>query len=130
MLLPHPAIEASREVLLVEGEPDMVAARSHNLPAIAVLGVECWRAEWAPLFAGRRVTIVMDADARGRALGAQIAFDLGGYAEVTAVDVAPDRSDGYDITDLLRDAGLARVRGLMNPDSRSIPRLGRLDEAR
>ena len=42
-LLPHPAAEPSTQVLLVEGEPDMIAARSHGLPAIAVPGVDSWR---------------------------------------------------------------------------------------
>ena len=42
-LLPHPAAEPSTHVLLVEGEPDMIAARSHGLPAIAVPGVDAWR---------------------------------------------------------------------------------------
>jgi len=34
-LLPHPAAEPSTRVLLVEGKPDMIAARSYGLPAIA-----------------------------------------------------------------------------------------------
>ena len=42
-LLPHPAAEPSTQVLLVEGEPDMIAARSRGLPAIAVPGVDGWR---------------------------------------------------------------------------------------
>lgn len=43
VLLPHPAAETSPRVLLVEGEPDMIAARSHSLPAIAVPGTDAWR---------------------------------------------------------------------------------------
>jgi DNA primase len=129
VLLPHPAAETSPEVLLVEGEPDMVAARSHDLPAIAVPGVDCWRAEWAPLFTGRRVTIVMDADAQGRALAARIALDLDDYADTAAIDIAPDRSDGYDLSDLLRDVGPALAAGLTNAASRTIWRARRPDEA-
>jgi hypothetical protein len=37
-LIPHPAAEPSSWVVLVEGPPDMISARSHELPAIAVPG--------------------------------------------------------------------------------------------
>jgi DNA primase len=102
-LLPHPAAEPSRELLLVEGEPDMIAARSRGIPAIAVPGAKSWRTEWAPLFAGREVTIVMDCDRDGRRAAARIAQDLCGHVNATELDIAPDRNDGYDLTDLLRD---------------------------
>jgi DNA primase len=98
-LLPHPAAEPSRQIILVEGEPDMLAARSHELPAIALPGVEAWRAEWADLFAGRHVTIVMDADHQGRAAARRIADDLAPQAKTKVVDLSPERDDGYDVTD-------------------------------
>ena len=41
-LIPHPAKETSDRILLVEGPPDMVAARS-GLPAIAIPGTNAWR---------------------------------------------------------------------------------------
>ena len=101
-LIPHPAYEISQSVLLVEGPPDMIAARSHGLPAIAIPGDHSWRVEWAQLLAGRRVTVVMDADGPGRELAKRIAGDLRDVAcELVAVDVAPDRDDGYDLTDWL-----------------------------
>ncbi len=102
-LLPHPAAEPSPSILLVEGEPDMIAARSHGLSAIAVPGVDGWRAAWAPLFTNRAVTVLVDADAQGRALAARIADDLVQISEVTVVDIAPERDDGYDLTDWLLD---------------------------
>jgi hypothetical protein len=102
-LLPHPATEPSQHVLLVEGEPDMIAARSRGLPAIAVPGVDAWRPEWAPMFAGREVTIVMDADRPGHLLAPRIAGDLASHATPTIIDVAPHRDDGYDLTDWLLD---------------------------
>jgi DNA primase len=92
-LLPHPAIETSEQILLVEGEPDMIAARSRGVPAIAVPGAESWRTEWAPLFAGREITIVMDCDRDGRRAAARITQDLCGYADVM----------NFDLTDLFRD---------------------------
>jgi hypothetical protein len=101
-LFPHPADERSRHLLLVEGEPDAIAARSHGLPAIALPGVDGWRAAWAPLFAGKAVTVVMDADRHGRACARQVADDLAEHATaIEVVDLAPDRADGYDLTDWL-----------------------------
>jgi hypothetical protein len=105
-LLPHPAAEISERVLLVEGPPDMITARSHGLPAIAIPGDDAWRPEWAQLLAGRRVTMVMDADRPGRQLAERIAIDLHDLVdEFLAVDLAPDRDDGYDLTDCLVEPG-------------------------
>jgi CheY-like chemotaxis protein len=49
------------------------------------------------------VTIVADADRQGRALAAQTAKDLAQCADVVVADLAPDREDGYDLTDWLRE---------------------------
>ncbi len=103
-LLPLPGSERSRRVLLVEGEPDMIAARSHGLAAIAVPGVAAWRSEWRELLQGREVVIIMDADGPGRDAARRIADDLQDHATtVVAVDLAPERVDGYDLTDWLRE---------------------------
>ena len=103
-LLPHPAAEPSRHLLLVEGEPDMIAARSCGLPAIALPGVDAWRPDWARLFANRRVTIVMDADAQGRRIAERIKRDLRGHAKSAVLDLAPMRDDGYDLSDWLLES--------------------------
>ncbi len=108
-LLPHPAAELSTQVLLVEGEPDMIAARSRGLPAIAVPGVDGWRRAWARLFAGREVTLVMDCDEQGRAAAAAIASDLSTFGAVRVLDLAPDRNDGYDLTDRLLERKQSQV---------------------
>jgi hypothetical protein len=100
-LIPHPATETSPEVLLVEGPPDMIAARSRGLAAIAVPGTEAWRPQWAHLFAEREVTIVMDADAPGRATAQRVAEALSTAAGIRVLDLAPNRDDGYDLTDWL-----------------------------
>jgi hypothetical protein len=102
-LIPHPARERSPKVILVEGPPDMVAARSRGWPAIAVPGDHAWRAEWARLLAGCSVTVVMDSDTPGRAAARRIADDLRPVAAVRVVDLARGRDDGYDLTNWLRD---------------------------
>lgn len=104
-LIPHPAVEASEHVLLVEGPPDMVAARSAGASAIAVPGDHAWQPEWAELLTGRHVTIVMDCDTPGRAAAARIADDLRYLAIVEILDLAPGRTDGYDLTDWLLAGG-------------------------
>jgi len=99
-LLPHPACERSREILLVEGPPDMIAARSCSLAAIAIPGTSAWRPAWAHLLAGRRITIVMDCDEPGRRAAQRIATALEPVAAtVEVIDLWPERNDGYDLTD-------------------------------
>ena len=102
-LVPHPdAVDRTRWALLCEGMPDLLSARSRGLPAFAVPGDHAWESAWAPLFAGRSVSIVMDCDAQGRAAAQRIHDDLVA-AEVTAaiIDLAPGRSDQYDLSDWL-----------------------------
>ena len=129
VLLPHPAAERSRQVLLVEGEPDMIAARSRGLPAIAVPGAAGWRREWAQLLADRQVTISMDADPEGRLAAQRIERDLRGYCECAIVDIAPDRTDGFDLTQwLLREHIRERAdveAKLLSPRCASQPTIGR-----
>jgi Toprim-like len=100
-LIPHPTAEASERILLVEGPPDMIAARSRGLPAIAVPGDHAWQHWWARLLVGRQVMIVMDADSQGRAAADRIAEDLVGHAEAEIVELDHGRDDGYDLTDWL-----------------------------
>ena len=103
-LIPHPAAEPSEWIVLVEGVPDMICARSCGLPAIAVPGDHAWEAQWARLLAGRRVSVVMDSDPAGREAAARIADDLklaGVHGSI--IDLAPDREDGYDLADWLSD---------------------------
>jgi Toprim domain-containing protein len=99
-LIPHPARESSDRVVLVEGPPDMVAARSCGLPAIAIPGTSAWQPSWAKLLAGRQITIVMDSDTPGRRAAGEIATALRAASiETEIVDLWPDRNDGYDLTD-------------------------------
>jgi hypothetical protein len=100
-LVPRPTATDERP-LVVEGPGDMLAARSAGLQAVAVPGIDAWRAEWAAAFAERQVTVVMDCDRPGREAAARIADDLtraGAHARI--VDLAPERDDGYDLSDWL-----------------------------
>jgi hypothetical protein len=100
-MIPHPARERSPRILLVEGPPDMIAARSRGWPAIAVPGDHAWRPGWASLLEGRTVTVLMDCDAAGRDAAQRIAADLRPRASVRVVDLSPSRHDGFDLTDWL-----------------------------
>ena len=100
-LIPHPNREPSQRIVLVEGPPDMIAARSRGLPAIAVPGTSAWRPDWATQLTGRQITVIMDADSAGRNAAKQISADLQPHANVKVIDLAPGRDDGYDLTDHL-----------------------------
>jgi hypothetical protein len=72
------------------------------MPALAVPGDQAWDSAWALGFEDRDVTIVMDADRAGRLAAQRIQRDLTDVARtVTIADLAPDRQDGYDLTDWL-----------------------------
>ena len=101
-LIPHPAAEPSTWVVLVEGPPDMISARSRGLPAIAVPGDDAWEREWAQLLVGRYVSVVFDCDRAGRDAAARIAGDLkAAGVRGSVIDLARERQDGYDLTDWL-----------------------------
>jgi hypothetical protein len=109
-LIPHPALEPSERIILVEGPPDMVAARSSGLPAIAIPGTTAWRPSWAQLLTGRHVTVVMDCDAPGRRAADEVAKSLRAAAIPTdVVDLWPDRHDGYDLTDCILERRRTRT---------------------
>ena len=102
VLIPHPCTESSTWVVLVEGPPDMITARSRELPAIAVPGDDAWEPEWAQLLAAKHVSVVFDCDHAGRAAAARIAADLKAVGvRGSIVDLAQGRADGYDLTEWL-----------------------------
>jgi hypothetical protein len=101
-LIPPPAHTPDRELLLCEGPGDMFSARGRGLGAIAVPSATAWRTHWAEQLHAREVTIVMDADPPGRRAAALIARDLADQrVAASAIDLAPDRDDGYDLSDWL-----------------------------
>jgi hypothetical protein len=102
-LIPYPRVDERGRLVLVEGPSDMLAVRSAGLAAIAVPGTHAWRAQWARAFAGREVTVVMDADRAGRDASRRIARDLERHGARAAIaDLDPRRDDGYDLSDWLR----------------------------
>jgi Toprim-like len=118
-LVPHPTREPSSNVLLVEGPPDMIAARSHGLPAIAVPGTQAWRPEWAELLAGRSVTVIMDCDRPGRGAAHRIASDLTKIADTRLIDLDHRREDGYDLTQALLERRAHLIKSDLIPQPRS-----------
>jgi len=123
-LIPHPARERSRQIVLTEGPPDMIAGRSIGMPAIAVPGDHAWQSAWARWFLGREVTILVHSDRQGRAAGARAAGDLERVAQnVTVVDLAPEREDGYDLTDWLLDGESSA--GVLSVPRAGVPRYAR-----
>ena len=82
----------------------MISARSRGLPAVAVPGDDAWESEWARLFAGRHVSVVLDCDRAGREAAARIAADLrAAGVRGGIVDLARARTDGYDLTEWLAE---------------------------
>jgi hypothetical protein len=67
-----------------------------------VPGTESWQPAWATQFTERDVTIIMDCDHQGRACAHRAANDLRATARrIKIIDLAPTRTDGYDLTDWL-----------------------------
>jgi hypothetical protein len=99
--------EAAGLVFLVEGEPDALRLWSLGLVAIAVPGAQNWSPNWAPRFSGRhwRVVVVFDCDQAGRSNALRAARDLTAAGiDARILDIAVERDDGYDLTDLLASA--------------------------
>lgn len=101
-LFPPPETIAAEHLLICEGEPDALAAHSAGLPAVAIPGIASWKPAWAGRFHGHTVTVVLDCDFVGRQCAEHILQDLTAAGiTATGVDLAPSRSDGYDLTDHL-----------------------------
>ena len=108
-LFPRPEM-LNGTLWIVEGEPDAITAASIGLEGVGVPGANGWRTEWATRFAGRDVVIVPDCDDPGRKLADQIAMNLYGIcSSVRVVDLDPARSDGYDLSDAVREGATVDV---------------------
>lgn len=101
-LWPRPEkMDRKRPLFLVEGEPAAVSVWSCGHQAVAVPGAGSWRTDWFKRLLGFHVVFLGDCDQPGRELAARIKRDVPG---VKIVDLAPERSDGFDVGDLLVEA--------------------------
>jgi hypothetical protein len=92
------------QLVLCEGESDVVAAWSAGFAAVGVPGTNGWRAEYAARFAGRRWTLytAFDCDVVGRQAAGIVVDSLVEHGvDARLVDLAEHREDGYDLTDFL-----------------------------
>jgi DNA primase len=104
-------------VLLLEGEPDPVAAWSAGFTAVGVPGTGGWEREYAGRFSGRRWTVyvIFDCDGVGRRSAANAAHDLAAAGvDVRVVYLDPSRGDGYDLSDFLLEHGAGALRALLD----------------
>ena len=84
--LPHAVYESMWDLfvaigdqwlLLVEGEPDAIAAHTAGIPAVAVPGSQGWNPKWASRFSRfPRIAVAFDCDQPGRSASPTVAADL------------------------------------------------------
>lgn len=127
-LFPAPETLTEETLWLLEGEPDAVRAHSLGLAAVALPGVEGWRAESAQRFSGRRVVVCLDCDAPGREAAQRVAGDLAGVAaDVRVLDLNRRRDDGYDLSDFTTAAATPEqrdaARRLLEQSAQRAPRV-------
>jgi hypothetical protein len=108
--LPELLAAPTAVVYFCEGEKDADALANACLVATTMSeGANAkWAPELTPYFRNRNVVILPDADAAGRKYAQQVAkavYDVA--ASVKVVDLFPDRSDGHDVTDWLKNDSVA-----------------------
>ncbi len=98
-----PDVLAASELLIVEGERDADTARRLGFTATCnAQGAGKWRAEYSQYLAGKRVTIIPDADDPGRKHALQVAGTLIGTAAAVAILELPR---GKDLTEWVQAGG-------------------------
>ncbi len=103
--------KARESVVVLEGEKDADATRALGFCATTNAQGAGWR--WTPDFVehfrgSKRVVFIADCDAPGRKAAAERAALVGGVVEdVRVIDLAPDRSDGYDVSDWIAEGHTA-----------------------
>jgi hypothetical protein len=101
------AIEAGRTIFVTEGEKDADALIKLGFVATTNAGGAGWN--WTPpfvehFFGAKRIAIVADCDPPGRGAArarAQLLLELSN--DVRVVELAPDREDGFDVSDWLAE---------------------------
>jgi DNA primase len=114
------------EILLLEGEPDTMLAIQLGLPGLCqTSGCETFKAEWVPLFKGKKVWICYDIDQGGASGAERVANALAGTAaEVRVIRLPLDqvKHPKGDFTDYIKEGHTADdVRELMAQAPEWIP---------
>ena len=118
-LFPPPELlgDDVERIVLVEGEPDVVAAYLHGFAAVGIPGTAGWKPEYAARFSGRRwiVYVCFDCDASGRKAASEVAASLvAAGVDARIADLSRSRDDGYDLTDFLLAHGADALRELID----------------
>ena len=111
-----PPGEMPDEVWLCEGLSDTLAAASADLPAVGLPSAN-WNEQHTETLRGegvRRTVVVLDCDDAGRRATAHVSSSLAAAGISTRViDLDPNRSDGYDLTDFFHEHGHEHGRDLL-----------------
>ena len=103
LLLPPSRLLA--DVFVCEGLSDAIAATSAGLCAVGAPSATIWKPSYSELLAANNVTrayLIGDCDEAGRGFTAAVAESLAHVGiEALPVDLAPDRNDGFDLTDYI-----------------------------
>lgn len=103
-----PLLMTTDVVWFVEGERDVETLMQHGRVATCIAGgsSQPWCMEYNVQLTGKIVFVCVDADKPGRQFGMRVAKELVDHARrVYVVDLYPERNDGSDITDYLREKG-------------------------
>lgn len=115
-----------RTVYVTEGESDAISLLDAGAEAqadgavVAIPGASCWRPEWNPLFAGRDVVVVTDADEAGEKAARRILTELAAVAarvvRLNPLDLLPEdgRAGAKDISDAHKRLGRDGLRAALD----------------
>lgn len=88
-------LPASAWVLLVEGETDVWSLYQHDIVAFGVPGTNCYKPEWAALFAGRPVYLWREPDDAAGALETRVVKAHPGALVIEAPGGLKDPNDAH-----------------------------------
>jgi len=98
-IYPETDLVINRRALLVEGELDCLVAKQFGLPSVTWTGgADSWSEEHLPLFRGKYVWILYDADEAGQRGSEKQAAVLRRYAHQVTI-INPIYREGKDVTD-------------------------------
>ena len=94
-------LKTAGEVLICEGETDVMSALSQRYAAVGIPGWQHFKAEWVELFKGKEVFLVLDADQAGERGVVDIArkFSRAGLPVPKKIELPP----GQDLNDFFAE---------------------------